>query len=111
VVHKEKGFLSTPVVFREHVEGYDVGEAVVVDVRGVCAHAGVALVAEGPADAVGKSSVAAVEPEVVIGEKVVGDVDVGPSVVVEIANGDAQAVAVFFDAGLQGDVGEYGVAF
>ena len=66
---------------------------------------------EGPADDVCEGAVAVIEPEIVIGKEIVGDIDIRPAVVVEVADGDAEAVAVFFDTGLEGDVGEDGVPF
>ena len=93
----------------------DVREAVAVDVGAVDAHAGLRLAVDVEADAgavgdVGERAVAVVAVEEVA-DHVVGDVDVGVAVAIEVAERDAEALAGGIgDAGLLRDVGERAVA-
>ena len=92
----------------QHVEHHEVRPAVVVEVGGVHAHGGVARVAHGPGDRLGERAVAVVDVEKIVFLKVVGDVQVGAAVEVQVARDDAQAIPfdAAVDAGLVAHVHE-----
>src|SRR5216684_2129462 len=100
--------LENPLLFGQHVQDHEVRPPVVVQVRGIDAHRGVAGVSDGGGDGLGKCAVAVIEIEEVILLKVVGDVQVRAAVPVQIARDDAQAVAhaAAVDAGLVAHVYE-----
>ena len=93
----------------------DVGQAVAVDVAAIDAHAGLRLAVAVEADAgavrdVGEGAVAVVPVEE-IPHHVVGDVDVGVAVAIEVAERDAEALAGGVgDPRRPRDVGERAVA-
>ena len=78
-----------------HVHRDQVHPAIVVDIGQVIAHRKGAGMAHGLSHCFLKSAIALVEIQVIVFVKIVGHVDVGPSVVVEVTNGDAQSKANF----------------
>lgn len=80
-----------------HVGADEVEQAVVVEIAEVAAHGEPRGVGEGCARGVGEGAVAIVAVEAVGAVEVVGDVDVGPAVVVVIPPGNAEAFVVAVD--------------
>ncbi len=86
------------VVARQHIEGHHVGQTVVIEVGHVVAHRRVAGVLEVCLRLVGESPVTVVDVQQVVGQVVVGDVNILVAVAVEVGDVDAQAVAFGLDA-------------
>jgi hypothetical protein len=78
---------------REHVHLQHVRPTVVVEVGDVDPHPGEARVLDRLRCPVGERAVAVVDIQDVVGDDVVGDVDVGPRVAVDVGDRDAEAVA------------------
>ncbi len=87
------GGLEDLLLVGQHVEHDEVGASVVVDVGRVDAHGRMAGVSQGRGAGFGERAVALVDVEKVVFLKVVGDVQVGAAVPVEIARDHAQAVS------------------
>ena len=86
------GCLEDLFLLGEHVEDHQVRPAVVVEVRGVHAHRGVARVSHRGGDRLGERPVAVVVVEKVVFLKVIGDVQVGTAVAVQVARDHAETV-------------------
>ena len=76
---------------REHVCYKDIQESVSIEVGDVCSHGGRADRAHGRFERLGEGAVLVVDVEVVALKKIVGNEDIGPGILVYIADGDAQA--------------------
>ena len=77
---------------------------------GVGAHREIRDVRQALVDDVGEGAVALVEVEAIGRLEIVGDVDVGPAVVVDVDPERGVALGQAPDAGLGGDIGEVTVA-
>ena len=97
-----------PLVRGEHLRHEDFRIAVAVEIGHVGAHRPHAGLGHEFGEPFGKTAVAAVDVQVVPLEEVVGDVEVGPAVAVDVADGHAEPEADVgaVDAGLLADVGE-----
>src|SRR5207249_9359378 len=73
---------------RHHVHLQNVGPAVVIEIGDVHAHAREARVLEPRTSPVGERSISVVDVEDIIGGDVVGDVEIGPPVPVQVGNRD-----------------------
>ena len=78
---------------REHVHLEDVGPAVVIEVGDIDAHARKARVLEPGTGLVGERSVPVIDVEDIVGCDVVGDVDIGPAVVVHVRHHHPESVS------------------
>ena len=96
------------LVLRQHVERDDVGLSIVVEVGGVDTHREPAGVTSCFGDRLGESAVAVIDVEVVVALEIVGDVEIGAAVAVEVAGDDAEPVTVdaVVQAGGVGHIGE-----
>src|SRR3982751_6100046 len=112
IVHVEalrrRGRLEDLLFFGEHVERDDVRPPIVVEVSRVDTHGEPARVAGGAGYRLRESAVAVVDVEVVITLKIVGDIEIGTTIVIEITRDDAQPVSVdsVMQSGSIGDVGK-----
>ncbi len=88
------------VIGREHVHHQDVGQRIVIDVGDVHAHAVVGLVLGERICLVSETFAPLVHPDKIIGQKIVGAVNVRPAVIVQVTQANAQAVAFGQDARL-----------
>ena len=77
---------------RHHVDLEDVGPAVVVEIGDIDAHAGEARVLEPGSCLVGERSVPVVDVQDVVGCDVVGDIDVGPSIPVDVGHDHPESI-------------------
>ena len=77
---------------RHHVHLQNVGPAVVVEIGDINAHTRKTRVLEPRAGPIGKRSIAVVDVEDVIGCDVVGDVEVGPPVPVQVGHRHAESI-------------------
>ena len=93
-----------------HVGSHDVEQAVVVDVSDIAAHGEPGRVREDRGAHIGEGAVAVVAVKAIGAVEVVGDVDIGPTIVVVIPPDDAEPFVVSGNTGLFGDFGERAVA-
>ena len=82
----------TAVVFGQHVQGEDVGQAVVVDVGGVAAHRKVGGMANAFLNLINETPFFIVEVQEIGNGVIVGDVHVDPAIAIVIGHCRAQAV-------------------
>ena len=96
---------------RQHVHLHDVGPAVVVEIRDVDPHSGDAGVFQRDGRFVGERAVAVVDVEHVIGCHIVRDVDVRPTVAIDISDDHTQSVSdLAQDPGFARDIREAALA-
>ena len=100
--------LEEALAVGQHVEHGEVGAPVVVEVGGVHAHRVPARVAGRLRDRFGEGAVAVVEIQKIVFGKVIGDVDVGAAVEIEVAHDHAETETFYatIDAGGGADVHE-----
>ena len=111
VRHEPARPFAAAQVARHHVHLKDVGPAVIIEIRDVHAHASEARVLEPLGSLVGERSVSIVDIHDIVGHDIVGDVDVGSAVSVQIGNGNAEPIAGLpQDARLSADIGERTIA-
>ena len=89
-VLERSGGLEPALVVRQHVRHIDVGPAVVVHVRDVQSHRRQTDIRHLLLEPLGEGAVALIDVEIVALEEVVGDVDVGPAVAVQVAHADPE---------------------
>ena len=87
------GRLEDLLLLGQHVEDHQIRSAIVVHVGDVHAHRGMARVSQRHSARLRERAVAIVDVEEVVFLKVVGDVEVGAAVPVQVARHDPQAVA------------------
>ena len=103
--------LSMTHVWRHHVHLHDVGPPVVIEIRDVHAHARNAGMLQPLGGLVRERAVPVVDIQDVIGRPVVGDVDVGPAISIQVSNGHAESVpGLIQDTSLLRHVGEGSMA-
>src|SRR5690606_17988022 len=97
------GFASQ-VIFRQHIQGDEVSGTIVVDVGHIDSHRIQRLVPDPFFDFVGKGAVAVVDVEDVVGNVVIADINIRPLVVVEVRNGNAEAISFKMNSRFEGHV-------
>ena len=103
-----RGGAQPVFVFRQHVGRVDVGPAVIVHVGDVHPHREVAAVRHPRLHRLDERPIVLVDVDVVVFEEIVRDVDVGPSVVIQIRHPEPKTEADFAaeDPRLHADVRE-----
>ena len=96
------------IVFRQHVHNSDIGQSVIVVVRDVRTHREFGNMARSFGEDLFKCAVVVVEIHEVPLVVIVGNVYIGPAIVIYIADGDAEpeVETAAIDVGLFADVGE-----
>ena len=87
---------------RLHIKGDQIGQSVIVDIRRVAPHAGIALMPQRGSDTIGERPIPIIQPQEVIPDIVVTDIDIRTAITVKIAHYNPQAVAILDDSGLAG---------
>src|SRR2546426_7361259 len=94
-----------------HVDLEDVGPAVVVEVGDIDAHTGETRVLEPGGGLIGERSIPVVDIQDIVGRDVVGDIDVGPPVAVDVADHNAEPISELAENPcFAGNVGKRAVA-
>ena len=96
---------------RHHVRLQNIEPAVIVEVGNIDAHARKARVLEPCGRVVGEGSIPIVDIQDIVGRVVVGDIDVGPPIPIQVGNRDAESKPDLpQDARFRGHVRERAVA-
>ncbi len=85
---KGEGGFEPPVLIRDHIGGEDLRIAVVVEIGHVGTHRSQAGMTHAVFQFVLEGAVALVDIEIVFFKKIIGDIDVGPAVLVDISHHD-----------------------
>ena len=110
VGHEAAHPLPTRQVSRHHVDLQDVGPAIVVEIGGIDTHSRLTGVLQPCSRFVGERPIAVVDVHDVVGNTVVGDVDVGPAISVQIGDDDTESVpSIPQNAGVIRDIREMSV--
>ena len=106
IVVRAKHHLLPVIVFRVHIQLDDVRQAIVVDIDDVLAHGVGGRVLEIFGGPVGEGAVVIVDVKNILGEEIIGDIDILPAVAIEIGYRNAMRISFLENARLAGNIGE-----
>ena len=72
------------VVFGQHIDYGNINESIVIIIRHIVAHAIKSLVLEIAGCLVGECSILVVDPQKIVGDKIIRNIDVGPAIIIKI---------------------------
>jgi len=111
-IFEGKGSFQPLVVIRHHIRCKDLRESVIVDIGHIRAHGSQADMTDAIFQVVFEGAVVLVDIEIIPFEEIVGDIDIGPAVAIDIANHhtESEADEAAMDAGFFGHFGKMAVA-